>query len=267
MMRLLSTNDVSVVAHRGGAKLRPENTLAAFDHAASLGVDACECDVRVSRDGEVVVIHDPTVDRTTNAHGSVEAFTAAELARMDAGYQFGADAGFPWRERGAGVPRLADVLDRHRLLPWIIEIKGDRPEAAERVIQTLRKLDALDRVVIGGFSQVVLEAVRALAPEVPTGASSQEARSAARRAFFRLPIRPRGYLAFQVPLRIRGREVFGEPFVRRARQAALPVHCWVIDEAADIRRLRDWGVTGFITDRPDIAKETLDAAAPAGLVR
>jgi glycerophosphoryl diester phosphodiesterase len=207
----------------------------------------------VSRDGEVVVIHDATLDRTTNARGSVETFTAKDLSAIDAGYHFGADANFPYRERGIGVPRLADLLDRHRRLPWIIEIKGERPETAERVVHVLRDLRALDRVLVGGFSQRVLDTVRALAPGLPTGASSLEARAAARRAFFRLPIKSRGYAAFQVPLRIRGREVFGEPFVRRARQASLPVHCWVIDDPEDIRRLRDWGVTGFITDRPDVA--------------
>src|SRR5512134_2212691 len=76
--RLLSLTDVAAIAHRGGARLRPENTLAAFDHALSLGVDALECDVHLSRDGEPVVIHDPTLDRTTEASGPVAARTAAE---------------------------------------------------------------------------------------------------------------------------------------------------------------------------------------------
>ena len=87
--RLLSLTEPAVIAHRGGSKLRPENTLAAFDHAASLGVDGLECDVHLSRDGEPVVIHDPTLDRTTDASGPVSALTADELARVDAGYRFG----------------------------------------------------------------------------------------------------------------------------------------------------------------------------------
>src|SRR5215471_11252677 len=163
---LLSLLRPSVIAHRGGSKLRPENTLAAFEHAVSLGVDACECDVHMSADGEVVVIHDALLDRTTNAHGSVERLTVRELAQIDAAHAFGADTGFPFRDRGIGVPRLADLLDRFRDLPWVVEIKGERPDVAVQVVRLLRDLNALDRVVIGAFSQVVLTAVRTMAPRL-----------------------------------------------------------------------------------------------------
>ncbi len=90
-MTLLSFDRVVAIAHRGGSALRPENTILAFDHAVSLGVDGLECDVQLSRDDEVVVIHDPTVQRTTDGTGAVRDFTADELARLDAGAQFGPD--------------------------------------------------------------------------------------------------------------------------------------------------------------------------------
>ena len=77
LSRLLSLDEVSAIAHRGGSKIRPENTFAAFDHAVALGADAIECDVHLSRDGEVVVIHDPTLDRTTDATGPVSAMSLA----------------------------------------------------------------------------------------------------------------------------------------------------------------------------------------------
>src|SRR5207244_43725 len=93
----LSLSHVTAIAHRGGSKLRPENTLVAFDHAVSLGVDAIECDVHLSRDRELVVIHDPTLDRTTDARGPVSAMSAAELARVDAGFRFGGDGRHPFR--------------------------------------------------------------------------------------------------------------------------------------------------------------------------
>lgn len=258
---LLSLSRPSAIAHRGGSKLRPENTLAAFEHAVSLGVDACECDVHVSADGEVVVIHDATLDRTTNAHGSVERMTARELAQVDAAHAFGADAGFPFRDRGVGVPRLADLLDRFRSVPWIVEIKGDRPDVAARVVALIRDLRAFDRVVIGAFSQDVLNAVRTLAPRLPTGASSREARTAVRRAYFRLPIGRARFDILQMPHRIHGAEVFGEPFVRLARRAGTPVHVWVVDEPGDMRRLLEWGVTGLISDRPDLALEAVTKTA------
>ena len=258
---LLSLRTPSVIAHRGGSRLRPENTLAAFEHAVSLGVDACECDVHASADADLVVIHDAQLDRTTNAHGMVERMTARELAQVDAAHAFGVDTGFPFRDRGIGVPRLADLLDRFRDLPWIVEIKGERPDVAVRVVRLLRDLKALDRVVIGAFSQAVLDAVRTLAPRLPTGASSLEARAAVRRAYFRLPIGRARFDVLQVPYRAHGREVFGEPLVRLARRAGTPVHAWVIDEPNDMKRLLQWGVTGLISDRPDLALEAVRTPA------
>src|SRR5262245_19201998 len=110
---LFATDRVAAIAHRGGSKLRPENTLAAFDHAVALGVDGLECDVHLSRDGVPVVIHDATLDRTTDASGLVSARPAAELAAIDAAARFEEAAGAPFRGRGIGVPRLSEVLDRH----------------------------------------------------------------------------------------------------------------------------------------------------------
>jgi glycerophosphoryl diester phosphodiesterase len=253
MFSLLSHDHISVIAHRGGSKLRPENTIAAFDHAASLGVAGFECDVHLSRDGEVVVIHDPTLERTTDATGPVAGRTAAELARVDAGFRFGPEAGHPHRGQGIGVPSLAELLDRHPSLPIVVEVKGERPETAARAIAVVREARAEARVIIAGFSDAVLREARRLAPEIPTSASSHEVRSAVRRAHVWIRPRRTGYQVFQMPLRIKGREVITRRFVRTARRAGVPVHAWIIDDAADMRRLVGWGVTGLITDRPDVA--------------
>jgi glycerophosphoryl diester phosphodiesterase len=259
--QLLSPAGVSVIAHRGGSALRPENTTAAFDHAASLSVTACECDVHLSRDGEVVVIHDATLDRTTDARGPVGQWAAADLGRVDAAYRFGAEAGFPFRGRGFGVPRLADVLARHPGLAWVIEIKGDRPEVVSRVVGVIREAGAEGRVIVGGFSQPVIDAVRRQAPELATSASREEARSAVRRAWFRLAPRHVRYQVFQVPFRLQGRQKFDRTFVRVARRAGVPVQAWTIDDAADMRRLIDWGVAAIISDRPDVAGDVVKSLA------
>ena len=173
---------LTVFAHRGGAGLAPENTRGAFRQAAALGVDGCELDVRLSKDGEVVVIHDATLDRTTDADGPVSALTAAELGRVDAGFRFGAEAGFPWRGRGEGVPRLADVLADHPALPFIIEVKGDDPAVARAAAAVVARAGALDRVCFGGFADVTLAAVRAAQPAACTSAATEEGggKSAAR---------------------------------------------------------------------------------------
>jgi glycerophosphoryl diester phosphodiesterase len=257
--RLLSVSPPIAIAHRGGASLAPENTLPAFERAAALGVDAIECDVHLCRDGDAVIIHDDTLDRTTDAGGPVAAYTAAELARVDAGWRFGAADGFPFRGRGAGVPRLEDVLHRFPAMPFVVEITGVRPEAAGRVLEILRAAGGEDRAVIGGFSRAVLEAVRRLAPEVPTSASRDEARRAVRLARFGLrPWRP-DYQLLQMPVRFGQRELLTPRFVRLARRAALPVHAWIVDDPAEMRRLLDRGVTGIISDRPDIAAAVVRA--------
>jgi glycerophosphoryl diester phosphodiesterase len=245
------------IAHRGGARLRPENTIAAFDHALTVGADALECDVRLSRDGEPVLIHDETLDRTSNASGPVSARTASELAAIDAGYHFDPQAGYPYRGRGLGVPRLRDLLERTGSVPVIVEIKGDDPRAVRPVLDVIAAAGARERVIIGGFSHLVLAAVREQAPAILTSASQPEIVSALRRAAFWLrPWRP-AFQLVQAPLRLRGRQVLTRAFVRQLRRANLPVQAWIVDELDDMRMVLDWGVTGLITDRPDRAVEVV----------
>jgi glycerophosphoryl diester phosphodiesterase len=255
LSKLLSLGQLSAVAHRGGSKLRPENTLAAFDHAVSLGADAIELDVHLSRDREVVVIHDPTLDRTTDRSGPVQSLTAAELARADAGYRFDGDGRHPYRGQGIGVPRLDEVLARYPDLPFIVEVKGEDPAVGLRTLEVLRGAHAYERVIIGGFSHAVLSAIRGASAALATSASAVEARAAMTRSYFALSPRRTGFRLFQMPFRLRGRQTLRRSFVRAARRAGFPVQAWVVDEADDMRRLIDWGVTGIISDRPDIAVE------------
>jgi glycerophosphoryl diester phosphodiesterase len=250
---LFPADRASAIAHRGGAKLRPENTVVAFDHAASLGVDAFECDVHLSRDGVPVVIHDATLDRTTTATGPVDGKTAAALANVDAGARFDEPGGGPFRDRGHGVPRLADLLDRHPDMPMVVELKGDRPGIVPAVLAVLRASRRPDRYLLGGFSQPVLDAVRRLAPEYPTGASREEVKAAIRRSHVRIAPKRSGYAVFQVPFMFQGRQIFRESFVRTVTRSGVGVQAWIIDEEPVMRQLMEWGVTGLISDRPDVA--------------
>jgi len=229
--------------------------MVAFDHAAALGVDAFECDVHLSRDGEPVVIHDDTLDRTTDATGPVRLMSAVELGRLDAGCRFSVDGGHPYRGLGIGVPTLRDLLTRHPTMAVVIELK--HPGAAEAVLAVVREHAAEGRVVIGGFAPSGLEVVRREGGAIPTSASQEEVRSALRRSYLGLaPSRP-GYRLLQVPWWHRGRRVASPRFVRSARRAGIPVQVWVIDEARDMRQLLDWGVAGLISDRPDIARDVV----------
>jgi len=249
---LLTGTGVAVVAHRGGAGLRPENTRLAFDHARDLGVDGFECDVHLSKDGEPVVIHDATLDRTTDARGPVSARTAAELSQVDAGFHFDPEGGFPFQARAGGVLRLAELLERYAPLPIIIEIKGTRPDVAERAIAVVREARAEPRVIIAGFSSTVMDAARRFAPGLPTSASREEGRSAIQRSYFWLRPKLTGYRAFLVPFERDGRR-FPRRFVTLASRAGIPVHAWTVNNGADMRLLAGWGAKAILTDIPDVA--------------
>lgn len=233
-----------VFAHRGGAKLAPENTIAAFARGLSHGADGLELDVRLSRDGEVMVIHDATLDRTTDARGRVSQYSADELGRMSV------------RGSDAGVPRLEEVLTRFPQAALIVELK-EGPELAARAAAVVREARAIDRVVIGSYSRVALQTVRRDEPRIATGSSHEECRLAIYASRLRIPPHWAAYRAFQVPERSGGTRIVSRQFVRAAHAAGVAVQVWTVDEPEDIERLLSWGVDGIISDRPDVAVRTL----------
>ena len=257
-----------VYAHRGGSLLRPENTIASFDHGLAVGADGFELDVHLSKDGVVVVHHDRTLERTTNGRGALCDRTADELAALDAGYWFtpepraGGTGAFPYRGSGLGVPRLRDVLARYPSMPLIIELKENEPLLARRTIDEVREAGAVGRVVLGSFGWRVLHAARQYEPRIPTGASREETRWALYRSWVRWPLGRTAYREFQVPERSGSTTIVSPAFVAHARRAGLPVRVWTVNEAEDMRRLLAWGVDGLISDRPDVAVAVVREAHP-----
>jgi len=249
-----------VFAHRGGARLAPENTIPAFDNGFALGADGLELDVQLSSDSIPVVIHDHTLERTTDHTGPVHALTADDLARVDAGHRFEHDGVFTYRGRGIGIPRLDTVLARYRDARIIIEMKGDQPELARAVAREVRRASAVDRVCVGSFYQTSIAMLRAEAPEIVTSASQPEARWTLHRSWLRWPwIGPRPYVAFQVPEFAGRMRVVSPAFVRQVHREGQVLQVWVVNDESDIIRLLDWGVDGVISDRPDIAVSTTAA--------
>jgi glycerophosphoryl diester phosphodiesterase len=272
----LSLGKPQVFAHRGGALLRPENTLLAFDHGLSLGADGLEFDVHLSRDGVVVVHHDSTLERTTNSRGPIVALTAGELARLDAGYHFegppspderapagdprataGQAALYPFRGLAGGVPTLRQVLERYPSASLIIELKVNDPVLAHRTIDEVRAAGAIERVALGSFGTRVLRAARAYEPRILTGASREETRLALYRSRIHWPVRHPPNDAFQVPEWSGSTQVVSPRFVKHAHGRGVAVQVWTVNEAEDMRRLLDWGVDGLISDRPDVAVEVV----------
>ena len=258
---------VLVMAHRGGNGLWPENTLYAFEQAVHLGVDVLETDLHSTRDSVLVVIHDRTVDRTTNGVGPVQSLTLAELKTLDAGYTWTRDGGrtFPFRGRGLTVPTLAEVFAAFPDTRVNIEVKQSRPSVLTALCRAIRDHGKTDRVLVASASTGSLRAFRRICPEIATSAGFTELL-----AFYALNriylggIYPTSARALQVPDRIRILQVVTPRFVQTAHRQNLQVHAWVFnrseessadvavtDKVEDLQRLLDLGVDGIITDRPD----------------
>jgi len=236
-----------VIAHRGASGEAPENTLPALALAIKQGADALEFDIRLAACGTPVLMHDALLDRTTSWTGPVRARTASELANCDAGHRFSADGReFPWRERGVGVPTLAQVLAEVPERPLLIELKT--VEVARPALQILQKAGARPRVMVASFLE---EAVR---PFREQGFLT----SASRRGILRLWVASKVGLAIQgkdraysVPERYRGRITVPTPaFVAAARRMGCPVHVWTVDEAERASQLWQIGVAGIVTNFP-----------------
>jgi len=244
-----------VYAHRGGAALRPENTIAAFDHGLACGAEGLELDVHLSRDGVVIVHHDDTLERTTSGRGRVAACTAAELRVVDAGYHFcDGDGSYPFRGKGHGIPTLYEVLCRYPSAPMIVELKVGGEALARRVVDEVRAAHAVDRVAIGSFYSDALRSVRRHEPAIATGAAREETRWTLYRVWCGGGIGKVPFREFQVPEWSGLTPIVTRRFVRAAHRAGIPVKVWTVNAAEDMRRLLAIGVDALITDRPDLAR-------------
>lgn len=254
-----------VFAHRGGCALGPENTMAAFERGLAAGADGLELDVHLSSDGVVVVSHDATLDRTTDASGRIDRRTAAELSRIDAGYHW-VDAGGNalFRACGVGVPMLRDVLRRFRDVPIIIEMKVDRREMGDAVAAEVMAASAVDRVCAASDGSRAVRAARDALPAMATSASRWDVRLALYRSWAHWPVRRVEYGGYQVPETAGLIRVVSPTFVRHAHQAGLEVQVWTVDEAVDMERLLAWNVDALISNRPDLAVSVRNRFMSAG---
>jgi glycerophosphoryl diester phosphodiesterase len=211
------------------------------------------------------VIHDATVDRTTNGSGAVSEMTLDELRRLDAGYNFSPDGGptRPYRGRGIRVPTLGEVLEEFPGVAVNIEIKAGSPGIEEKVLGVLREANALGRALMVSTPHHIVKRFRKVSGGlISTGASRWEIGIFYVSSRFRLErlVRP-AYDALQVPLRHRGIPVVTPRFVRAAHARGVRVDAWTINQAEEMRRLLDLGVDVIMTDRPGTLAEVLDSHA------
>jgi len=255
------------ISHRGGALLAPENTLPAFRMAVErYRTQMLELDVHLTRDGEVVVAHDASLDRCTDAQGPLAALSYAELRRVDAGFRFSPDGGhtFPFRGQGVHIPTLSEVLRAFPGLRINMEMKPATPGSEEVLHEVLRKEHALERVCMGSDQDEVGERLVARMPDA-CHFYPREALTAivlALRSGEQPPEDPR-YTVLDMPLYFGGMRLVDEDFLRTTTRHGKWVNVWTVDDPAEMRRLVSEGVGGIMTDRPDLLRQVLDASSPA----
>ncbi len=246
-----------LIAHRGGRGLMPENTLPAFlDAAQRWRADMIELDVHTSADGHCVVMHDATVDRTTDGSARVAEMTLAQLQSLDAAYRFTRDGGasFPLRGQGIRIPTIEEVLEALPDMRFTIELKT--AAAKPPLLRAIEKFRATDRVIVAGERNAFR--TRLLDYSGPKSATLEEAMP-----FFllhRLHLARFGSVPADVVQTCEvygGRRIMSERLVRDFHRRGLLVHVWTVNEIADMERLLDWGVDGLVTDFPDRLAQVL----------
>jgi glycerophosphoryl diester phosphodiesterase len=247
-----------VIAHRGGSFEAPENTMAAFSNGASISPDVIfELDVHFTKDQQIVVIHDDTVDRTTNGHGFVKDFTLEELQKLDAGYNFDYDeegnrtGNFSWRGKGVKIPLLSDLFDKFPNQRMLVETKPSSSELARALFLLIKKYDRLDKTVFTSEHGDIIRYQRSFGEPILTAAPRDEVlrsvmlASIGLEALDKMPAD-----MYCIPEKQDGIQVFSQTLLEEANKRNKKVFIWTIDNTSDMKRLIDENVNGIITDRP-----------------
>lgn len=249
-----------VIAHQGGDGVWPGETMFAFQNAVELGVDVLEMDIHITKDGVLILMHDETVDRTTDGTGEIESMTLAELKELDAGYDWSLDDGvtFPYRGKGLQVAALEEVFAAFPDIRMTIEIKKTNASMAKPFCDLIHEYNMQDKVLVASFHDERLKEFRAECPEVATSSAKNETTVFVlmTKGFIGGFYSPKFY-SLQVPEESGGITVMTESFVRAAHARNLAVEPWTINDAETMRKFIEWGVDGIITDRPDIMMEVL----------
>lgn len=266
---------VIAYAHQGGAWEAPSSTLYAIAAALEAGATAIELDVHATADGQLVVCHDPTVDRTTDGSGRIAELTYDELAALDNAYWWapGADVSpglapdrYPFRgrapkDRRFGIARLDEVLEEFPGVVLNLDIKQTAPAVApyeETLANLLRRYGRVDDVIVASFLDQATDAFSSFAPEIPTSAGTGAVANFFQSVQAGEEPAPMRHVALQVPATYSGVTLVDEAFVSAAHRAGLAVHVWTIEEEAEMERLCALGVDGIITDRPSALSGVLE---------
>ncbi|HNN14168.1 MAG TPA: glycerophosphodiester phosphodiesterase [Anaerolineales bacterium] len=249
-----------VIAHQGGDGLWPGETMFAYENAVKIGVDVLEMDIHITSDGTLVLMHDETVDRTTDGIGEIESMTLDEIKQLDAGYDWSPDNGstFPFRGQGLKVATLEEVFSAFPDKRMTIEIKKTNISMTKPFCDLIREHSMQDKVLVASFHDDRLKEFRMECPEVATSSAKNETTLYVllTKVFLGSFYSPKFY-SLQVPEESGGITVMTESFVQAAHASNLAVEPWTINDEETMRKFIEWGVDGIITDRPDILLDVL----------
>lgn len=242
-----------ICAHRGAKLQFPENSLPSFQEAARLKVHLIETDVHLTRDKELVIFHDESLDRTTDMKGSIKDYTLNELREMDIGYNFQPEKEFPFRNKNLKVLTIKELFVAFPAF-WInIDLKDNDLIAAEVLADQIRKYNREKKVIVGSFHSQVLEHFRKLSPKVATSAHPEEVKQfiIRMRTHTLALLKPR-YACFEVPIKHGDTIIVSEKFIQSAHNKDLAVMVWTINDEQTMHNLLDLGVDGLFTDNPQL---------------
>jgi len=243
----------AILAHQGGLKEWPSCTMYAFGQARLAGSDVLDLDLHMTKDGVLVLMHDTTVDRTTDGQGAVAEMTWDELKNLDAAFNFSLDGKktFPYRGQGFTIPRLEDVLEAFPDWKFQIEVKEAPLEIAPKLAEVLKEHQAEHKVLLSCFDEEMTEALREHCPEVAGSATPTEIRNFVLASLVHLEgvISP-DYTALQVPLSSDGWDLVTPRIVEAAESRGVRVLPWTIDSDAHVDICRQAGTDGFNTNLP-----------------
>lgn len=253
-----------VFGHRGASGEAPENTLVAFERALAQGAQILETDVHLTRDGEVVIAHDPDVSRTTEGRGSIAELRFAELAALDAGHRFSPDGGasHPYRGRGIRIPALREVFRRLPTTRFNVEVKTGDPRLVSALVGLVAEHERADLTLLAAAEADTLAAVRAelarRGVRAATGASVADVLGFVRAALGEgeAPAEP---MALQIPPSFAGKPLVTRALVDFAHRRDVQVHVWTINEEDEMRQLLALDVDGIMSDFPARLRAVVDA--------
>ncbi|WP_250458981.1 glycerophosphodiester phosphodiesterase [Microbulbifer litoralis] len=244
-----------VISHGddAGNGLYPGNTLFYLQKMVELGVDALELDLNLTADGHLVLMHDGTVDRTSDGSGAIIEMTLDELRELNVAHRWSSDGGrYPYRDSPLRIATIDEVFAALPETPIVIELKNDDPLAARVLSDAIEKAGCEARVIVSSFHRGVIREFRRLSPRVATGATMPEALLffIAQWLFAERLLSP-AYQTMQLPMHYYGIPVFSARFVNAARNCGLHLSVWTVDEPEDMRDYIELGLDGIVTNRPD----------------